>query len=238
MDSAGAAGPPGGPRRPGLDGRPLVGHVPAARLLGGVSQHGADEGHEKRRADSLVAHVADHQGEPPPADEFEGVVEVAGHDPGRAEPRVDLPAVEGRQLVGQEAGLLDLAGDGQVTLVVVQARGGGHLGNRQRELPPLKAGGEPGAQQAGDEWRYDVVEPGVNTSLKGSDTFSLGIDDGRRRPSVVRKAFAEQGDSLWAELRRHEQHVGQHLRLGLARHLIGGRHDGLESAQPQGVAQL
>ena len=102
-------------------------------------------GHDQRRRDALVGHVAD--GDPdPPAGHLDEVVEVASDRPSRAVVGGDLPLWQSRKHTGQEL-LLDERGDAHLLLETLaldglaglladelgDADGGGGLGGQGRQ---------------------------------------------------------------------------------------------------------
>jgi hypothetical protein len=78
------------------------------------AQETAEQRHEQRRADSLAAHVREHERHAA-VRQRESVVEISRHLPRRPEVRTQLPSIRGRQRVGEEAEL-DLAADLELAL--------------------------------------------------------------------------------------------------------------------------
>ena len=96
-----------------------LGRRAGAVELGVGTQEAAEEGHVERGADSLVADVAEREGDPAVL-QGEGVVEVARDLASGMERGRDLPAGRLRQGLGQKLGL-DLPSDLELPLELARA---------------------------------------------------------------------------------------------------------------------
>ncbi len=171
-------------------------------------------GHDQRRGDALVGHVADHDADPALA-EVDEVVEVAAHDSCRAVVGRDLPLGQIGQLVRQEL-LLDQLGDLELLLVALALGGlGGLLADQLRD-PDRGCGlrGE-GGQQAAIVGRV-VLLGQPRPEVERADQLALGYQrhdqghariaqrlEGRRRQLQLR-----QIDGTRRGLQVGEQRVG------------------------------
>nr|WP_267880560.1 hypothetical protein [Streptomyces sp. Mg1] len=208
-----------------------------AAVLGGVPQQGADERHEQRRSDPLVADVGDDDREPPAAGDLEDVVEVPGDLPGRPEAYVDLPPLRDRQRFGQETGL-DLPADLQLLLVPHELGPGVGLPQGAAESGALRAAVQPGPDQGGQEGRYEVVVAEADVLLQGCEP-GHGPDDHDGCPGPAAQPAHGRADRLAVGLGGDEQHVGDGQLLRIAVHQVGqGAGDEFRVHRPQRVVQL
>ncbi len=175
-------------------------------VLRGVPQQRADERHEQRGADPLVADVGDDEGEAAAAGDLEDVVEVPGDLPGGPEPDVDLPAVGDRQRFGQEAGL-DLPADLQLLFVAHEFGAGIGFAQGAAETGALRAAVQPGPDEGGQEGRYEVVVAEPDVLLQGGE-LRHRPDDHDGGPAPAAQPPYREAHRLPVGLGRGEQHVG------------------------------
>lgn len=208
-----------------------------AAVLRGVPEQGADERHEERGADPLVADVGDDEREPHGRGRSRRRRRSPRRPAGRAGSARRSPS---RMGTGSDSGRkpTDLPADLQLLLVAHEFGAGVGLAQGAAESGALRAAVQPGPDEGGQEGRYEVVVADPDVFLQCGE-LRHGPDDDDGGPGPAAQPTYGHPYGLPVGLGRGEQHVrdGQPVLRAFAQF---GQRAGDERGvhRPQGVEQL